>query len=86
MEQERLIKNLADAGCTGEMARKIMRFCGGGNLKEALLLMKKDRCRLMDELHETGRKVDCMDFLIRSTEKEMEQAKNKMEVSEDDQN
>ena len=37
--------------------------------------MKKDRCRLMDELHESGRKVDCLDFLIRSTEKEMKQAK-----------
>jgi hypothetical protein len=30
--------------------------------------------RLMDELHEKGRKVDCLDFLIRTTEKEMKQA------------
>jgi hypothetical protein len=28
----------------------------------------------MDELHESGRKVDCLDFLIRNTEKEMKQA------------
>jgi hypothetical protein len=75
MEQERLIQNLLDAGCTSEVAQKIMRFCGDGNLPDALKLMKKDRCRLMDELHETGRKVDCLDFLIRSTEKEMDQAK-----------
>ena len=75
MEQERLIQNLADAGCTGELAQKIMRFCGDGNLPDALQLMKKDRCRLMDELHETGRKVDCMDFLIRNTEKEIYRTK-----------
>ena len=67
------------------MVQKIMRFCGDGNLPDALKLMKKDRCRLMDELRETGRKVDCLDFLIRSTEKEMDQAKKKTEVSEDDQ-
>ena len=75
MERERLIQNLEDAGCTGEVVQKIMRFCGDGNLPDALHLMKRARCRLMDELHETGRKVDCLDFLIRSTEKEMEQAK-----------
>lgn len=28
----------------------------------------------MDELHESGRKVDCLDFLICATEKEMDQA------------
>ena len=75
MERERLKQNLADAGCTGEVAQKIVRFCSDGNLPDALQLMKKDRCRLMDELHENGRKVDCMDFLIRSTEKEIAQAK-----------
>ena len=36
MEQERLIQNLADAGCTGELTQKIMRFCGDGNLPDAL--------------------------------------------------
>ena len=75
MEQEQLKQNLADAGCSSEVTQKILRFCGGGNLPEALQLMKKDRCRLMDELHESGRKVDCLDFLIRSTEKEIEQVK-----------
>ena len=75
MEQEILIQNLTDAGCTGEVAQKIIQLCNDGNLPDALRLMKKDRCRLMDELHESGRKVDCLDFLIRSTEKEMKQAK-----------
>jgi hypothetical protein len=33
--------------------------------------MKSDRCRLIDELHECGRKIDHLDFLIRQTEKEI---------------
>ena len=75
MEQERLRQNLTDAGCIGEVAQKIVQLCNDGKLPDALRLMKKDRCRLMDELHESGRKVDCLDFLIRNTEKEMKQAK-----------
>ena len=43
-------------------------------MEGALMMMRKDRCRLMDELHESGRKVDCLDYLIRTTEKEMKQA------------
>jgi hypothetical protein len=39
--------------------------------------MKKDRCRLMEEMHECGRKVDRMDLLIRLTEKELEQTQIK---------
>ena len=75
MELERLKQNLSDAGCVGETAQRIIQMCEAGNLPDALRLMKKDRCRLMDELHESGRKVDCLDFLIRNTEKEMKQAK-----------
>ena len=74
MDLRRLKQNLSDAGCFGETAEDIIRMCEAGNIADALRMMKKDRCRLMDELHESGRKVDCLDFLIRNTEKEMKQA------------
>ena len=73
MEQKQLEKNLADAGCTRETTKDIIRMFESGNVEGALQIMKKDRCRLMDELHESGRKVDCLDYLIRATEKEMNQ-------------
>ena len=74
MDLKRLEQNLSDAGCCSKAARDIIDMCEAGNMEGALRLMKKDRCRLMDELHENGRKVDCLDFLIRTTEKEMKQA------------
>lgn len=74
MDLKRLKQNLSDAGCCNETSEDIIRMCEAGNIEGALRMMKKDRCRLMDELHESGRKVDCLDFLIRSTEKEMKQA------------
>ena len=74
MELKRLKQNLSDAGCCSEVAGDIIRMCEAGNMEDALRIMKKDRCRLMDEFHESGRKVDCLDFLIRTAEKEMKQA------------
>ena len=74
MDLKRLKQNLSDAGCCKEITEDIIRMCKAGNMAGALQMMRKDRCRLMDELHESGRKVDCLDFLIRTTEKEMKQA------------
>ena len=74
MDMKRLKQNLSDAGCCSEASEDILRMCKAGDMEGALRMMKKDRCRLMDELHESGRKVDCLDFLIRTTEKEMKQA------------
>ncbi len=72
MDLEQLKQNLSDAGCCREAAKDIMEMCEAGNIEGALRTMKKDRCRLMNELHESGRKVDCLDFLIRKTEKELQ--------------
>lgn len=76
MDIEQLRTTLADAGCGEDEADRIIRMYESGSRREALRQMKKNRCRLMEQLHESGRKVDCMDFLIRSTEKEMKQADN----------
>lgn len=74
MDLKRLKQNLYDAGCCKEITEDVIRMCESGNMAGALQMMRKDRCRLMDELHESGRKVDCLDFLIRTTKKEMKQA------------
>lgn len=71
MDYERMKQNLSDAGCSESMIKEIVSLRENGRIAEALQKMKKDRCRLMDELHESGRKVDCLDFLIRQTEKEL---------------
>ena len=76
MDGEKLRSGLADAGCTSGESDVIVQLCMSGNMKEALHRMKKNRCSRMDELHETGRKVDLLDILIRQTEKEMKHADN----------
>ena len=71
MDDVRMKQNLYDAGCDEAVTAEILELYQQGRIREALLKMKKDRCRLMDQLHESGRKVDCMDYLIRKTEKEL---------------
>ena len=72
MDYERMKQNLSDAGCDDAVIEGILDLSKKGLITEALQRMKKDRCRLMEELHESGRKVDCLDFLIRRTEKEIQ--------------
>ena len=73
MDIEKLKRDLAEIGCSAAESDQIARLCESGNVKDVLQIMKKNRCRLMDELHECGRKVDFLDFLIRKTEKEKKQ-------------
>ena len=61
--------NLLNAGCSEESAVIVERLCSAGRLDDALHQMRVIRCDLMEELHQSQRKVDCLDHLIRQTEK-----------------
>lgn len=65
-------QNLKDAGCGDDVTEEILMLYQSGRYQDSLRMMKKDRCRLMEELHECGRKVDCLDFLIRKMERKMQ--------------
>ena len=71
MDKDKLKQSLADADCPADAIKRIMDSYDCGNAKGVLGLMKKERCRVMQEYHECGRKVDCMDFLLRQVEKEL---------------
>ena len=68
---EQLIQGLSDAGCSAETARRIGSLYEAGSDDEVLHQMKVQRCTLMEQMHESQRKVDRMDFLIRNQEKQM---------------
>ena len=63
--------NLLNAGCSEESAVIVERLCSAGRLDDALHQMRVLRCDLVDEMHRSQRKVDCIDHLIRQTEKEI---------------
>ena len=69
MELKAMLDNLADAGCTEHDAEIAGELYKNGQADELIRFLKKCRCSLMDEMHESQRKVDCMDFLIRRAER-----------------
>ena len=69
--KEQLIQGLSDAGCSTETAERIGSLYEAGSYREMLHQMKVQRCVLIDAMHESQRKVDRMDFLIRNQEKQM---------------
>ena len=70
-EKEQFKQGLSDAGCSTEAVERIIRLCAAGSYDEALHQMKVQRCALVEQMHESQRKVDRMDFLIRNQEKQI---------------
>ena len=69
-EKDRLMQGLSDAGCSAEACARIGTLYDEGSYGEMLRQMRRERCeRLEEEMHETQRRVDRMDYLIRSQEK-----------------
>ena len=68
-EAEQLMQGLKDSGCTDEAAARICALCSAGDYEAMLHQMKKQRCTLVEEMHESQRKVDRLDYLIHIQEK-----------------
>ena len=72
MKEETAVKrNLMDVGCSDASAALIDRLVQTGRIPDALHEMRVIRCDLMEELHQSQRRIDCLDYLIRRTEKEI---------------
>lgn len=71
MDKEYIKQSLLDAGCCDETIACVLNRFESGSMEYIVRLLKKERCRAMDEYHESGRKVDCMDFMLRKIENEM---------------
>ena len=70
-EIEELMQGLKDSGCSEEAAARICCLCSAGDYKEMLRQMKKQRCALVEKMHESQKKVDRMDYLIYKQERRM---------------
>ena len=58
-----------DAGCDKELIAEVTQLYEHREIELAVRRLRRHRCTLMDELHESQRKVDCLDFLLRKLSK-----------------
>lgn len=65
LDLEAILTGMEDAGCIGEELAAARRLYGGGSEDEVVLLLRRCRCRRLEELHEGQRNLDRLDKLIR---------------------
>ncbi len=70
-----IIAGLSDLGCGREELSTAERLIGAGRPEELVKHLRRCRCELMDQLHESQRRIDRMDYIIRQTEKSITRRK-----------
>ncbi len=70
MEIKALIDNLTDNGCSAEGERRAKALYEAGDMEALIRHLRKCRCDLVEEMHDSQRRVDRMDYLIRQAQKE----------------
>ena len=64
-----MIAAMYDAGCGSDEITNAELMYQAGRTEELIRHLRKCRCELMEQLHESQRKVDRIDYLIRQTGK-----------------
>ncbi|MCM1064945.1 MAG: hypothetical protein NC420_10840 [Eubacterium sp.] len=64
-----IVQNLYDAGCDADIITDICRLYDAGRIRDAVRILRRHRCGLMDDLHESQHRVDCLDYLVYQLEK-----------------
>ncbi|MBO4831629.1 MAG: hypothetical protein J5569_04035 [Oscillospiraceae bacterium] len=62
---------LSDAGLSGETVSEAVRLCEAGRKEDLIRYLRVKRCSLIEELHESQKKIDRFDYMIRQTEKQI---------------
>ena len=70
MDNKALIDNLTDNGCSPENIRRAEALYEAGDMEALIKHLRKCRCDLVEEMHDSQRRVDRMDYLIRQAQKE----------------
>ena len=62
---------LSDAGFTDEAVSEAVRLSEAGQKEDLIRYLRIKRCGLIEELHESQKKIDQFDYMIRQTEKQI---------------
>lgn len=65
-----LRQNLLDAGCSGDTVRRCMDLAGKQDRRELLQVLSRHRRELLDLVHQSEKRIDCLDYLVYQIEKQ----------------
>ncbi len=59
-----ILQNLKDADCSSEFMEEFFKIKEFGPSKKLVQLLYKHKFSLLDSLHDSQKKIDCLDYLI----------------------
>ena len=65
-----LRQNLVDAGCGPDIVRQCMALARKRDQAELMRVLSRHRRTLLDPLHQSERRIDCLDYLVYTLEKQ----------------
>lgn len=65
-EEQLLLRNLKDAGCSEADIERYFKLRAEGRELEQSRFLAAYRVKLLDQIHESQEKLDCLDYLIYS--------------------
>ena len=68
--RQSLLQNLKDAGCDPDIIARFMTCQEAGKAKDSLRVLAAQRAVLLEEVHASQAKLDCLDYLIYQIRKE----------------
>ena len=61
---EAVVKNLIDADCSEDIIARFMSYWNAGKTQDSLRVLALHRASLLEDLHASRFKLDCLDYLI----------------------
>ena len=65
-EEQLLLRNLKDAGCSEADIERYLKLRAEGKELEQSRFLSAHRVKLLEQIHESQEKLDCLDYLIYS--------------------
>lgn len=65
-----LRQNLVDAGCGPEIVRQCMALARRRDQAELMRVLSRHRRTLLDTLHQSEKRIDCLDYLVYTLKKQ----------------
>ncbi len=73
LTRDSVIQHLKDMGCPEEFISRFLTVWGSNQRREQLRLLSKQRGQMLDQLHDSQKRLDRMDLLIYTLEKDQKQ-------------
>ena len=70
-DEQNFLQNLTDAGCDGKTTQQCLCFFQEGKFIEVVQALAAHRAELLEAIHSSQEKIDCLDYLIYQIKKEM---------------